>query len=305
MKKFNKALLIGPSGIGLAHLREFKKYGIKSIGILRKNFIKNKEHSDLFFEKKKIKYLRTFQEIKKFKPDIISLCTPHHNHIQHLKLIKDRYKGPIIVEKPFIVNKNFNYNQHKKLSDLFYKNFKNIYVNLPMIFIVSQLKRYIKQKQIKNIDFNYNTRGKHQYEEIVIDLLPHALSFVLTCINQELKNFKLSKLTINRKISKIYIKINNVNCYFNFKQNEKSKNSGLSFNINKKKFKRFIVKKDKIDDVYFQINKKNIKILNPMSKSLNISLKQLNKQINNKKNKSITESITKVTCYILENANKE
>ncbi len=42
-----------------------------------------------------------------------------------------------------------------------------------------------------------------------------------------------------------------------------------------------------------------------MSKSLNISLKQLNKQINNKKNKSITESITKVTCYILENANKE
>ena len=41
-----------PFRIGLAHLREFKKYGIKSIGILRKNFIKNKEHSDLFFEKK-------------------------------------------------------------------------------------------------------------------------------------------------------------------------------------------------------------------------------------------------------------
>ena len=45
MKKFNKALLIGPSGIGLAHLREFKKYGIKSIGILRKNMIfSSKKH---------------------------------------------------------------------------------------------------------------------------------------------------------------------------------------------------------------------------------------------------------------------
>ena len=42
MKKFNKGLIIGPSGIGNAHIREYKNYGIKNIGILRKNFIKKK-----------------------------------------------------------------------------------------------------------------------------------------------------------------------------------------------------------------------------------------------------------------------
>ena len=74
--------------------------------------------------------------------------------------------------------------------DHFYKNFENIYVNLPMTSVVLQLKNLIKQNKINNIDFFYNTSGKHKFGEILIDLLPHALSFVLTSVNQKLKIFE-------------------------------------------------------------------------------------------------------------------
>ena len=49
-----------------------------------------------------------------------------------------------------------------------------------MISLASQLKKEREFKKIKNITFNYYTKGKKRYKDIAIDLLPHALSFVLT-----------------------------------------------------------------------------------------------------------------------------
>ncbi len=304
MKKFNKGLIIGPSGIGNAHIREYKNYGIKNIGILRKNFNKNKIDNSPNIQKKNLKFLKKFKEIENFKPDVISLCTPHYYHIRHLKLINSIYTGPIIVEKPFIIDKSFSYIKHKKIIDYFYKNFENISVNLPMTSVALQLKKFLKQNKIKNIDFFYNTGGKHKFGEILIDLLPHALSFVLTTANQKLKNFQIIKLLIKKQQSKIKLKINNIDCNFNFKQNEKNKDSSLMFLINNEKFERFIIKENDIHSVYFRTNKKNIKIQNPMSVSLSNSLNELNKKKYNKKNKMVVESITKITCYIFKKFNK-
>ena len=180
MKKFNKGLIIGPSGIGSAHIREYKNYGIKNIGILRKNFSKNKIDKNLDIQKKELKYLRNFKEIKNFKPDVISLCTPHYFHIRHLRLINSIYNGPIIVEKPFIIDKSFSYTKHKQMIDYFYKNLENIYVNLPMTSVALQLKKLLKKNKINKIDFFYNTRGKHKFGEISIDLL---LSCIIFCFN--------------------------------------------------------------------------------------------------------------------------
>ena len=188
--------------------------------------------------------------------------------------------------------------------DHFYKNFENIYVNLPMTSVVLQLKNLIKQNKINNIDFFYNTSGKHKFGEILIDLLPHALSFVLTSVNQKLKNFRIIKLLVKKQQSKVKLKINSTNCNFYFKQNAKNKDSSLMFLINNKKFERFIIKENDIHNVYFRSHKKDIKIQNPMSVSLSNSLSELNKKKYNKKNKKIVENITKITCFIFEKLNK-
>ena len=65
----------------------------------------------------------------------------------------------------------------------------------------------------------------------------HALSFVLTVVNQKLKNFQIKKLLIKKQQSKINLEINNINCIFNFKQNEKNKDSSFIFSINNKNSK--------------------------------------------------------------------
>ncbi len=307
MKKFEKGLIIGPSGIGEAHLREFIKYGTKNIGIIRKDSNKNQLITNKILKKKNIKFnfLSSFKDIKKFKPDIISLCTPHYSHIKHLKIISGQFSGPIIVEKPFIINKNANYPQLQKISNSLYQKFKNkIIVNLPMLEVANQLKKKVKNKKILNINFFYSTKGRHEYEQIIIDLLPHAISLVLSIINQELSKFEIIKQKLGKKYFRINILLNDVKCFFYFKENIKSKSSSLLFEIDNQKFERIILKDNKEDQVYFKINGKNHKIKNPMSASLSKSIKTLNKNKLNELNKKVINSITKITCHILNNLTK-
>ena len=191
MKKFKKGLIIGPDGIGQAHIREFINYGINEISILRKNIFKNKEITN---QKKKTKvkfnFLKTINEIKKFKPEIISICSPHYLHIQHLEKISTFFPKPIIVEKPFLVTKDMNYEKIEKISNEINNLLKGrLFVNIPMIELTKQIRRIFKFKEIKQIKFRYLTKGKHTNDEILIDLLPHAVSFVLSL--QKKKKYKI------------------------------------------------------------------------------------------------------------------
>ena len=307
MKKFKKGLIIGPSGIGEAHLREFVKYGIRNIGIIRKNSNKNKSILNKALKKKNIKlnFLYNFKEIKEFKPDIISLCTPHYFHINHLKMISDQYLGPIIVEKPFIINKSANFDKLQIISNSFFSQFKNkILVNLPMLEVVKQIKKKIKSKKISNINFFYFTRGRHEYDQIIIDLLPHAIGFVLSAINQKLSRFEIIKQQLGKRYFKINILINGVKCFFNFKQNIINKSSSFLFEIDNQKFERILLKNNKEDKVSFNIDGIDHNIKNPMSISLRKSIKILNNNEPNKFNKDMVNSITKITCHVLNNLTK-
>ena len=69
-RKLN-GVIIGPSGIGRAHLRELVNFGFKNIGLIGKKFKKNrtsdliKKHKDLSFYN-----LKSIKEITKIKPNI-------------------------------------------------------------------------------------------------------------------------------------------------------------------------------------------------------------------------------------------
>jgi hypothetical protein len=294
LKKFT-GVVIGPSGIGKAHLRELINFGFKNIGLFGKKFKKNRI-SFLKKENKNINFynLKSIKEIKKIKPELINVCSPTEYHHKHILIIKKFCKN-LIIEKPIFWIRN------KKVSNLeIAKNLLNlknnkIFVNLPMVSLAKQIKKKNKLVQIKKFDFNYFTKGKNQFENIPIDLLPHALSFFFTLKSNNLKNFKIIKIYKKKNFWKCKIIINDCLCRFNFKQDFRRTDSRLSFKINNDIYLR---KQSIKNGIYLNkiiINKKKIiYVKNPMTDYLNSIFRNLDKNGMLKKNNDITLSSIKI-----------
>ena len=99
---FNRALVIGPSGIGNAHIRQYAKKKISKIAILGKSFKKKRtfQLANSTLKKVEIINLKNFNEIEKIKPQVISICSPYEFHLKYLLKLKNS-KSAFIVEKPF------------------------------------------------------------------------------------------------------------------------------------------------------------------------------------------------------------
>ena len=143
MKKLN-GVVIGPSGIGSAHVRELINYGFKNIGLLGRKF--RKERSSLLNkEYKKVNFhnLKLITEIETLKPQVIHLCSPTKYHYDQILIIKNLCKN-LIIEKPILWIKNNKVSNLAITKNLLSKKSNNIYVNLPMISLAKQIKKKIK-----------------------------------------------------------------------------------------------------------------------------------------------------------------
>lgn len=295
MLKKSTGVIIGSSGIGKVHLRELINFGFKNIGLVGKKFKKNRI-SDLIIKHKDISFynLKSIKEIKKIKPRIINLCSPTKYHYDQILIIKNLCKN-LIIEKPILWIKNNKVSNLAITKNLLSKKSNNIYVNLPMISLAKQIKKKNKILEIKRLNFNYFTKGKNQFENIPIDLLPHALSFLLTLKSNNLKYFKIIEVYKKKNIWKCKIIINDCLCKFHFKQDPKRLDSRLSFRINDDIYLRKQIIKNGIYVNKILKNKEKIfNIKNPMSDYLSLILKNLNKKNILKKNNSITINLVKI-----------
>ena len=116
--------------------------------------------------------------------------------------------------------------------------------------------------------------------------------------------FDIEKLSLTKNKAKIIATINGMNCQFYLEQNTNLKKSLLFFEINKKKFKRIILVKDKIHKNYILHNKKKYKIINPLTLSLKKSINSLNLNLNNNINKIYVSLINKFTCHVIKKYRK-
>lgn len=298
VKKISEKLsgvIIGPSGIGRAHLRELINFGFKRIGLIGKKFKKNRT-SDLIAKYKNINFynLKSIKEIKKIKPKIINVCSPTKYHYNQILIVKNFCKN-LIIEKPFVWIGNKKVSNLAITKSLLSIKSNNIYVNLPMISLAKQIKKKNKIVKINKFNFTYFTKGKNQFENIPIDLLPHALSFILTLKSNNLEYFKIIEVFKKKNIWRCEIIINDCLCKFYFKQDYKRQDSRLSFRIND----NFYLRKQTIkNDIYVnQILKNKKKILNiknPMSDYLSLILKNLNKKKILKENNSIYINLSRI-----------
>ena len=68
-------------------------------------------------------------------------------------------------------------------------------MNLPFQQLAYQiLKKKLIKKKVKRFIFNYHTSGKQTFSNIAVDLLPHAISFILTLNNESEINIKVFKI---------------------------------------------------------------------------------------------------------------
>jgi len=306
MKNFflKKALIVGPSGIGAVHFRELLKNGFNEIGFIGKSKLKKRSFNISLkkFENITVINLKEFKNIKKFRPEVTSICSPFESHSTHILKCK-KYSKFIIVEKPFVWSKK-KLKKGKNLqisSDLLSKSNNKIVVNLPMVSLAKQL--FYKKEVPKKIDFFkfcYFTKGGQSYENIAVDLLPHALSFLLTILNKEL--FFLKIITIKKQKLKwsCVLKLNNTKCVFQFMQDKRRKESVLSFNLNKNHYKRF-QKKINNDQINYLIKnrRKNVTLKNPMNDYLSYLLRSFKDYTKVKINNNLVLRITEITEELL------
>ena len=186
-----------------------------------------------------------------------------------------------------------NYNYAKKLlSDQSCR----LLINFPMISLASQLLKKEKISHVENFRFNYFTSGKKSYDDIAIDLLPHAISFFLIINKQKLKKFKI--LSVKKRVSewRCNIMLNNSNCKFLFKQDKNRKESLLSFKLNKDSYIR---KQKKINYEYLTTLIKNyrkiIYIKNPMTEYIKKMLNSFQNYSAVKNNNTMTLDAMKLT----------
>ena len=297
--KFKKGLIIGPSGIGAVHFREFLNNGFEEIGFIGKSKSKNRSFVVNLkkFQNIKIINLKDFKNIKKFKPDVVSICSPFDKHLSHILKCKKHSKY-IIVEKPFIWSKKKLIKGKNLQSSLRLLSESNnqIVINLPMVSLAKQI---IQKKEVtKNIDyfkFCYFTKGKQKNENIAVDLLPHALSFLLTILKKKIINFNIINVKKLKSSWSCEIKIDNMICIFQFTQDLFRKESILKFSLNNNHYVRHQKDIDgKRINYLVKNNRKKISLNNPMNEYLCYLLKSFNNKNKIKINNNLVLKIMKI-----------
>ena len=293
----NEVLLVGPSRIGQAHLRELINSKFSKIYLLGKKFKRNRIKNLKFKLSKNIKLfnIKNISEAKKKNFNLISICSPTNFHYQHINILKNS-SNFFIIEKPLIWIKKKHISNFEMSKKILINNKNKIFVNLPMISLANQLIQKKKIPKIKNFAFSYFTNGKNIYDDIAVDLLPHALSFFFQLTKKNLKNFNIVKVSKTKFKWKCKLRIDECDCVFSFKQGIKKKTSKLTFRINNY---NYIRKQVKIGNNYiFKLiknKKKTIRLKNPMSDYLQYLMKSLKSRISLKNNNHITIMSVKVS----------
>ncbi len=306
MLKGKSVGIIGARGIGKIYLREILNLGVKKIFILGrsyKNSLKIKSELDNNFSEKVIP-CKSLRELKDKKLDLICICTPTNTHIKFIKKFL-KTKTKLIVEKPLFDVEKLSLKEINRITNLLFNNYsKKIITNLPLIEYSNSIKSKfnINQKKIKNVYFKYYTSGKNKYDNIAIDLLPHALSFLLFFFKIKINEIKINRRIIKKASWKILFSFNDIKCLFDFNQNINRKKSILKSSLNDQNFLR--IQKKNItryvkNDEYIKSGKLIKKIENPMSKSIKKNLNKLIKNKINKKDVELQKNIILLSAFLL------
>ena len=174
--------IIGATGIGRIHIREFLAAGAKVVGILGSNpkstILRAKELSDEFNLKLHAYY--NIEELINSDLKAVSVCSPPDTHLNILErtLESNLY---VFCEKPLFWQSEYNHDLIREtLTILMGKAQGRLLVNTSNAWFMENYKRLMQNyRKPREFYLKFHTHGPYREEGIGLDLLPHGLSFLL------------------------------------------------------------------------------------------------------------------------------
>ena len=298
-----KCALIGTSKFAEIHFEQLVRINFTEITLISRNLEKNRT----LIKKLKKKYPRIkilinkIDILKKKKFDLIDICSSNHVHQKHLE-IASKTKSIILIEKPIIsLLKLKNY---KNFINRIYKNNKKIIVLYQMLYLAQTFKKNINIveniKKITSFKFHFSTGGRYTGNNICVDLMPHAITFIMGYfkINNFKNNINLKQKSINKNSWRINFIYKNIKLEIILEE-KKENNTILNVKINNKKFKRLTKIENSKFANYFGYKNKITKIKNPIVQVFDDFNKNKRNKAFYKKNKLQTLNILNINHKML------
>lgn len=230
--------IIGASGIGYHHARIFTEIGanVRSIyGTSNESVHKAsvKLSNDLDIEP------QTFTSIDGLLSsdiDAVSICSPYQYHYENIIAAFDRGLS-VFCEKPIFWDFDIDHNQALNNIDTIadHPN-RKIVVNSSNVSFLNYIPDldFLKRK-VDVFSFIFHTNGRNNGVDIIIDLVPHAVSFVVELLGYH-KIYNYREFVASNKVL-ISFAYAGASIYFEFIEGSKIEKR-LEFTINERCFKR-------------------------------------------------------------------
>lgn len=263
-----KIAILGASGIGKFHAREFNKLGCEIMAILGSSESTSKKTADnikKFIGKNVKPYWDLNSLLREEFLDVVSICTPPKTHFPFAKkCLKNKIN--VFCEKPLTVG---NIVQAKELIHLAKKNKVMLTINTQWPIVLNKIKIPEKINE-----FKWTSEPGFKKRDLLFDHLAHANSMLIKLIPQgKISDIYFPIISEERILVNFFYKNIkdgcNVKYEFNFKKDRPRK---LIFSINNNKFTR-VIKKGYSQQLISQ--NKSIKIGDPLASSIYLFTKSL------------------------------
>ena len=245
MKKPRVAIL-GASGIGRFHAREFNNSRCEIIAILgstKESSIQTAERLERDFRIKASAYYELEILLKSETLDAVSICTPPELHSAHVRRCLENGLN-ILCEKPFVLDSKYdNYDTARDLMRIAREKGKILTVNTQWPSVIPELGKYMDLSKIETFSMSMEPVGISGIE-LLVECIPHMNSMLiklLPCGNiKDIKFFLKSDDAIDIKFD--YHTNSGICKVSYFMGNKKEKPTKISFSINNEEFSRIIGK---------------------------------------------------------------
>ena len=166
-----KIAILGASGIGKFHARNFDKLNVEINSILSTSKVTGKATSQDLKDSLglKVDYYDDLELLlNESTPEAVVICTPNEFHYEHILKVLDK-KIPIFCEKPLFWNKEDSYKTFlKKLKVISDHPNRAIFVNTSGAIYIRSIRTLLPlAKDIHSFNFKFITQGNKKYIKIL------------------------------------------------------------------------------------------------------------------------------------------
>lgn len=188
MAEIRSVALVGPSGIGRIHAREFHRAGVPVTAVLASTYESSQAAADDLTKQfgTVVHAFRSLEDLASTDIDAAVVCSPPAVHLEAIDAFLNVGKY-VLCEKPLFWKDGLSPSEvSETCARLASRAEGRLVVNtnntwFPEIWF----KRYGKPANIRRFGFHFHTNGPFRDAAIGTDLLPHAISVLLEILNEQ------------------------------------------------------------------------------------------------------------------------